>query len=77
MYHMALAYRDRLTDIHGKTPESRLQNFLGCDAAKVALAVDGFERALARDDLPTVADILQSHIAGSEHHIRPACLIGA
>ena len=77
MYHMALAYRDRLAEVNGDTPQSRLQNFFAGDAGKVALALNGFERALARDDLPTVADILKSHIVGREHYIRPACLIGA
>lgn len=77
MHQMALAYRGRFLDIYGDTPEARLQDYLGGGANEVANALTGFEAVLAREDLPTVHDILVSGLAQKEHYIRPACLIGA
>ncbi len=77
MYQLALAYKGRYSDVHGDTPEARLQDFLGGGKDEVAGAVAGFEASLARDDLPTVAEIIESGLAQKEHYVRPACLIGA
>ena len=77
MYQLALAYKDRFSDVHGDTPEARVQDFLGGGKDEVAGALAGFEATLTRDDLPTVAEILASGLAQQEHYVRPACLIGA
>ena len=77
MHQLALAYRDRFTDIRGETPEARIQDYLGDDAALVVDAITGLEASLTRQDLPAVADILTLGFEQREHFIRPACLVGA
>ncbi|MEO8154959.1 MAG: hypothetical protein ABI605_17985 [Rhizobacter sp.] len=77
MHHLALAYRGRFTDIHGETPESRIQDYLVGNEADVASAMVGLKATLSRSDLPTVADIFKLYLEQREHYIRPACLVGA
>ena len=77
MHQIALAYRGRFSDIHGETPEARIQDFLGGGAESVASAIAGLQASLSRPDLPTVAEILKSGLEYREHYIRPACLVGA
>lgn len=77
MHQIALAYRGRFSDIHGETPEARIQDFLGGGAERVANALAGLQASLSRHDLPTVAEILKSGLEHREHYIRPACLVGA
>ena len=77
MRQLALAYRGRFSDIHGETPESKLHDYLGGGAEEIAAAITGLQATLLRNDLPTVAEILQSGLAQREHFIRPACLLGA
>ena len=77
MHQLAMAYRGRFFDVHGETPEARLQDYLGGGADGVRGAVDGLKACLRRTDLPTVADILKLGFAQREHYIRPACLVGA
>ena len=77
MHQIALAYRGRFSDIHGETPEARIQDLLGGSVESVANALAGLRASLWRSDLPTVAEILKSGMEQHEHYIRPACLVGA
>lgn len=77
LHHVALAYKGRYSDIHGETPEARLQNLTGGGETEVQTAVNHIVASLQRTDLPTVEDILASGMAGKEHFVRPACLIAA
>ena len=77
MHQLALAYRGQFVDIHGDTPEARLQDYLGGSADVVGRAVNGLKACLRRTDLPTVDEILKLGFAQREHFIRPACLVGA
>ena len=77
MHQLALAYRGRFFDIHGETPEARLQDYLGGSADGVRGAIEGLKACLRRTDLPTVADILKLGFAQREHFIGSACLVGA
>lgn len=77
LQNLALAYRGRYTDIHGETPEARLQDLMGGGAAEVETALGHLAATLQRTDLPSVEDILASGLAGKEHFVRPACLIAA
>ncbi len=77
MHQIALAYDKRYSDIHGDTPAERVQDLLGGTLEEAMLAISGLEATLARTDLPDVADILKTDLAGRSHYIRPACLRGA
>jgi hypothetical protein len=77
MHQIALAYDSRYTDIHGDTPAERVQDFLGGSIEEAKSAISGLEATLARTDLPDVDDILKTDLAGRQHYIRPACLLGA
>ena len=77
LHNLALAYRGRYSDIHGETPEARLQDLMGGGAAEVETALVHLAATLQRTDLPAVVEILASGIAGKEHFVRPACLIAA
>ena len=77
LHHLALAYKGRYLDIHGETPEARLQDLTGGTEAEVQAAVGYILSSLQRTDLPTVEAILASGLVSKEHFVRPACLIAA
>ncbi len=77
LHNLALAYKGRYSDIHGETPEARLQDLMGGGAAEVETALGHLAATLQRTDLPTVEEILTSGLAGKEHFVRPASLIAA
>ena len=76
LHDLALAYDDLLIDVKGETPRERLDDFLGGDAELVDAAYAGFRQALARNDLPTVAEIVELEAKGRMHFIRGPCLVG-
>ena len=77
LQNLALAYRGRYFDIHGETPEARIQELTGGGEVEVQTAIGHLVSSLQRTDLPSVEDILASGLAGKEHFVRPACLIAA
>lgn len=77
MHQIALAYDKRYSDIHGDTPEERVQDLLGGTIEEAKSAIGGLEATLARTDLPDVDDILKADLGGRSHFIHPACLLGA
>lgn len=77
LHDLAQGYFGRLYDARGDTPHARLQQFLDNNHELIDATLDGLRNALSRDDLPTVAEIIQLDLAGQHHYIRAACLAGA
>lgn len=76
LHDLARAYRGQLYEVSGKTPRERLKNFLGGDVELVVAAYSGFRRALDRNDLPTISEIVELELKGRMHYLRTACLVG-
>lgn len=76
LHDLALVYDKLLIDVEGETPRERLDDFLDGDTELIDAAYAGFRHALARDDLPTVAEIVDLEVKGRMHFIRHACLVG-
>lgn len=77
LHDLALSYFGRRYEARGDTPHARLQQFLDNDRELIDATLDGLRNALFKDDLPTVAEIIQLDLAGQHHYIRTACLAGA
>ncbi|MDI6746360.1 MAG: hypothetical protein QMD17_04375 [Rhodocyclaceae bacterium] len=76
LHKLAEAYLRGYLDIKGETPRERLTDFLGGDEELIDAACDGFRRSLSRDDLPSVAEIVDLEARGRMHFIRQPCLAG-
>jgi hypothetical protein len=76
LHNLAEAYLRGYLDIEGKTPRERLTDFLGGDEELIEAAYAGFRRSLDRDDLPSVAEIVDLEIKSRMHFIRQPCLAG-
>ena len=77
LYEFALAHDERFADIHGDTPLERIQDYLVTDEATAKAALEGLDLVLTREDIPSVAKILEIDEQGQYHHIRPAVLLAA
>lgn len=77
LQQLAFAHDERFSDIHGDTPLDRVQDFLGSDKATAEAALAGLDHVLARDDLPSVDEILDVDAKGKYHPVRPAALLAA
>jgi hypothetical protein len=76
LHELAQVYLRPHLDIKGETPRERLADFLGYDEELIAAAYAGFRRSLCRDDLPSVAEIVDLETKGRMHFIRQPCLAG-
>ncbi|MDP1651816.1 MAG: hypothetical protein Q8L56_03740 [Rhodocyclaceae bacterium] len=76
LHELAQAYLRQYLDIEGETPRERLADFLGKDEDLIAAAYAGFRRSLERNDLPSVAEIVDLETQGRMHFIRQPCLVG-
>lgn len=76
LHELAQVYLRQHLDIEGETPRERLADFLGGDAELIDAAYAGFRRSLDRDDLPSVAEIVDLDTQGRMHFIRQPCLAG-
>jgi hypothetical protein len=76
LHELAQIYLRQHLDIEGETPRERLADFLGEDDELVEAAYAGFRRSLDRDDLPSVAEIVDLETKGRTHFIREPCLAG-
>jgi hypothetical protein len=74
---VALAYEKRFSNVNGNTPAERVQDLLVSDRATAESAIAGIDLVLARNDLPSVDDILGLDAEGKYHLIRPAALLAA
>jgi hypothetical protein len=77
LQRVTLAYHDLLTDIHGDTPEQRVQELLVSDSDTAASAIQSLSHVLGRADLPSADDVLKADAAGKYHYLRPAALLAA
>ncbi|CAN7331453.1 hypothetical protein [Rhizobacter sp. LjRoot28] len=77
MEAVALAYNDRLQEVAGDTPALRVEEWLGSTAANAVKAIDGLQKVLTRDDLPSVADIFASALSQQRYYLKAPCLLGA
>ncbi len=77
LHQLAGAYQKRFYDIHGETPEQRVQDFLVSDESTAIAAIDALAHVLERQDLPSVDEVLALHRQGQYHLIRPAALLAA
>lgn len=76
LHQLAQVYLRKYLDVEGGMPHERLANFLGQDEQLIAAAYAGFDRVLDRDDLPSVAEIVNLETKGRMHFIRQPCLVG-
>jgi hypothetical protein len=76
LHELAQSYLRQYLDIKGETPRERLADFLGDDEELIDAAYAGFRRSLGRDDLPSVAEIVDLEAKGRMHFIRQPCLAG-
>lgn len=77
LYNIALAHDRGFTDIGGDTPLERVQNLLLCTEVQAGAVLAALPKVLEREDLPTVAEILQLEAQGRQHLLRPALLLAA
>ncbi len=73
---LAQVYLRQHLDIEGETPRERLADFLGGDEELIEAAYAGFRSSLERNDLPSVAEIVDLEAKGRMHFIRQPCLAG-
>ena len=76
LHDLAQVYLRKHLDIEGETPREWLADFLGGDEKLISAAYAGFRRCLDRDDLPSVAEIVDLETKGRMHLIRQPCLVG-
>lgn len=76
LHELAGVWMDHYSDTHGETPLERFNTY--CDNGEEALkaAEAGFFLCPLRDDLPSVAEIIDLSTKRREHYIRKPCLIG-
>ncbi|MDK9725627.1 MAG: hypothetical protein OEL88_12145 [Sterolibacteriaceae bacterium MAG5] len=76
LHELAQVHLRQFIDVEGETPHERLADFLDGDEELIAAAYAGFRRALDRNDLPSVAEIVDLETKGRMHFIRQPCLAG-
>jgi len=77
LHQLALAHDERFNDIRGDTPLERVRDFLVTDEETALAALAGLDQVLARDDIPSADEILNTDAKGKYHYIRPAALLAA
>lgn len=76
LHDLAQAYLDLYYDIEGENPKERMADYLNNDQALISAAYSGFRHSLDRNDLPSVAEIVDLETKGRMHYIRQPCLVG-
>ncbi|CAN5892171.1 hypothetical protein BH11PSE8_BH11PSE8_28530 [soil metagenome] len=77
LHNMAMAYEKRFIDFVGDTPEERVAEFVGGGLDSASKALQALDQTLARDDLPTVEEIMDLESKGQEHFLRMPALLAA
>lgn len=77
LQQLAMACEKRFYDVRGETPEQRVQDYLVSDHDTAIAALQGLQRVLKRDDLPSVDQIFSDDAKGKYHPLRPAALLAA
>lgn len=75
LHQVAFAHQKRFYDIKGDTPEERVAHLLGVDIDVARRCIDGLQYCLAREDIPSVEEIIALDLEGRYHLLRPACLL--
>ncbi len=76
MHQLAGVWMKHFSDIHGKTPFERFDNYCENGAETLAAAEAGFLQCPECHDLPSVAEIIDLSTKQQEHFLRKPCLIG-
>lgn len=77
LYELAGVWMDHYTDTHGKTPAERFDSYCENGGEVLNAAEAGFSLCPLRDNLPSVAEIIDISIKRREHYsISWPCLIG-
>ena len=76
LYELAGVWMDHYTDTHGNTPAERFDSYCENGEEVLQAAEAGFFQCPLRDNLPSVAEIIDLSIKRQEHYIRKPCLIG-
>lgn len=77
MQQLAHAHEDRFYDIHGETPEQRVQDWLVSDPETARAAIAGLSHVLTREDLPSADEVLAFDAKRKYHLLQPAALLAA
>jgi hypothetical protein len=77
MHDLAMVYFGRFIEAQGENPAARMYAWFGGDAGIVLAVLTGLQRTLAREDLPTVSEIVKLAVDNRHHYIGQACLAGA
>ncbi|MXZ73312.1 MAG: hypothetical protein F4Z04_17660 [Acidobacteria bacterium] len=76
LHGIALAYFGIAVDAFGDDPMARLAGCLGNDRRLIEVALSAFRRAIHRDDLPDVAEIIRLDAQGKLHYLALPVLAG-
>ena len=77
LHQLAAAYFDRLVDVVGTTPAARLEHLFRGDGRLLEAAWGGLRRAIDRDDLPDVEEIVRLRDNDQLHFLALPVLAGA
>ncbi|MBU1363702.1 MAG: hypothetical protein KKE51_07770 [Gammaproteobacteria bacterium] len=76
LHELAGVWMDHYTDTRGETPAERFDRYCENGDEVLRAAEAGFFLCPLRDNLPSVAEIVNLSIKRQEHYIRKPCLIG-
>lgn len=76
MHELAGVWLNHYSDTQGETVEARFDSYCDNGSEVLEAAEEGFLRCPGRDDLPSVAEIVDLGTKRREHYIRKACLVG-
>lgn len=76
LYHLALAYKGLHWGSKGESPIDRLKNFLNYDSGLVLSALAALWATPKRTDLPTAAQVLDTHLNKKEWLLSAPLLVG-
>ncbi|MCL2790676.1 MAG: hypothetical protein FWD79_08530 [Desulfobulbus sp.] len=76
MHELAGVWLNHYLDTHGDTIEDRFGSYCDNGSEVLEAAESGFFRCPERDDLPSVAEIINLNTSRREHFIRKPCLVG-
>lgn len=73
---LAYLWADHFYDVSGDTIEQRFSNYSENGNEVLAAARVGFQKCIEREDLPSVEDIISTHLKDREYLIGYPCLLG-
>lgn len=76
MHELAGVWLDHYSDTHGDTVQARFDSYCDNGSEVLEAAEAGFLQCPGRNDLPSVAEIVDLSTQRREHYIRKPCLVG-